>query len=287
MEFNLWIESFTPPISTSFLPLGTSRPVVGLVHMLSGDDMERKYHLPFSIIENIGLKFYKNYVVLTDVSKAKVILANPRANVYVIPNGVDTIQNARDKICKTGVKHLLFMGRIEFNQKGLDLLIGAFSRISQNSDLDLQIAGTGSSEDLKQLENLLDKKRIRDRVRVLGRIEGRKKSDYFKNSFAIVIPSRYETFSLTALEAMSFGKPIVCFDIDGMRWLPPSCAVKVKAFDEGDYASQIMRLRQDDNARKKIARSQREEIKKYSWGQVAKRYGDVISDFLNNNAANN
>jgi len=167
------------------------------------------------------------------------------------------------------------------------LLIGAFSRISQNSDLDLQIAGTGSSEDLKQLENLLDKKRIRDRVRVLGRIEGRKKSDYFKNSFAIVIPSRYETFSLTALEAMSFGKPIVCFDIDGMRWLPPSCAVKVKAFDEGDYASQIMRLRQDDNARKKIARSQREEIKKYSWGQVAKRYGDVISDFLNNNAANN
>ena len=42
-KFDLWVESFTPPFSTAFLPLFSKKPVVGLVHMLSAQDMQMSW----------------------------------------------------------------------------------------------------------------------------------------------------------------------------------------------------------------------------------------------------
>jgi len=58
-KYDLWIESFTPPFSTSFLQVFTKRPVIGLVHMLSGDDMRRKYKLPFKVKDDYLLLIQK------------------------------------------------------------------------------------------------------------------------------------------------------------------------------------------------------------------------------------
>jgi len=39
-SFDVWIESFTPPFSTSFLPFFGRGRVIGLAHMLAGEDRE-------------------------------------------------------------------------------------------------------------------------------------------------------------------------------------------------------------------------------------------------------
>jgi len=52
----LWIESFTPPFSTSFVPLFARGPVVGFAQNPSGREMSHRYKLPFFLIERFGLR---------------------------------------------------------------------------------------------------------------------------------------------------------------------------------------------------------------------------------------
>ena len=76
-KFDLWMENFTPPFSTNFLQLFTKKPVVGLVYMLVGEDMKRKYKLPFDLIEKIGIKTYKYFITPTEFAKKKILQINP------------------------------------------------------------------------------------------------------------------------------------------------------------------------------------------------------------------
>ena len=137
-RFDLWIESFTPPFSTSFTPLFTRKPVIALVHMLGADDMTRKYHLPFSIIENFGLKFYKQFIVLTKYSMKKIRRYNSSAQIQIIGNGVN-LPIQPNHLSNNG--NLSFLGRIEVDQKGIDLLLEAYSKLLKKIDIheDLQI----------------------------------------------------------------------------------------------------------------------------------------------------
>ena len=89
---DLWIESFTPPFSTSFVPLFSPGPVVGFAQNLSGREMSHRYKLPFFLIERLGLRYYRDVVVLNPADAQTVRRCNPSATVRVIPNSVDLPQ---------------------------------------------------------------------------------------------------------------------------------------------------------------------------------------------------
>ena len=84
---DLWIEGFTPPWSTSFLPLFSPARVVGIAHALSGMHMWERYHLPFFLIEQLGLRSYRDIVVLNPADAEQLKRLSPAALVRVIPNG--------------------------------------------------------------------------------------------------------------------------------------------------------------------------------------------------------
>ena len=86
---DLWIESFTPPFSTSFVPLFSRAPVVGFAQNLSGLEMSHRYRVPFFLIERLGLRCYRDVVVLNPADGQTVHRASPAATVRVIPNSVD------------------------------------------------------------------------------------------------------------------------------------------------------------------------------------------------------
>jgi len=277
-KYDLWIESFTPPFSTSFLPIFTSKPVIGLVHMLSGEDMSRKYKIPFYLIEKIGLKTYGHFIVLNEETKAKIKNINRKSRIKIMPNGVHLprMLKARDK------KHILFIGRIEVNQKGLDLLLKAYSLISEKINYKLAIAGTGIDNELNKLKNMIASLNLKDRVEMLGRIKGAKKDDAFKKAAFVVMSSRFETFPLVALEALSYNLPIVSFNIGGLKWLPAKHCAKAKPFCEKNLSQKILKLSQDDELRQKMGGTAREFASQFNWGNRAKEYENFITEILNN-----
>ncbi|GAB4027746.1 MAG: glycosyltransferase family 4 protein [Candidatus Microgenomates bacterium] len=269
---DLIIESFTPPFSISHLPLMVKEPVIGLVHMLSARDMERKYLLPFTWIENIGLNWYHHFIVLSTYWQEVIRSVNNAANFYVIPNAVD-IANYQPK---SKEKYMLFLGRIEINQKGLDLLLAAWDQLK--NPLKLIIAGKGSDEEIASLKESINKLKNKSSVHYIGHVVGSLKSKLLSSALATVIPSRYETFSMTALESLAHSTPIICFDIPGMDWISPSSVLRAKSFDTKSLASLIRRLSASPALLTKLSKSALEESKKYNFNKIIEQYRQVIKD---------
>lgn len=277
-EYDLWIESFTPPFSTSFLPIFTKKPVIGLVHMLAGEDMSRKYKIPFHLIEKLGLKTYGYFIVLNEETKEKIKSLNRKSRIKIIANGVHLprILKMSDK------KHILFIGRIEVNQKGLDLLLKAYSLISEKIKYKLTIAGSGIENELNKLKNMIASLGLKDKVELLGRIKGAKKDDAFKKAAFVVVPSRFESFSLVALEALSYNLPVVSFNIGGLKWLPTKHCAKAKPFCEKDLSQKLLNLSEDDELRQKMGNAGRQFASQFNWGSRAEEYENFILEILNN-----
>jgi phosphatidylinositol alpha-mannosyltransferase len=275
---DLWIESLTPPFSTSLLPLVSPAPVVALVQMLSAADMARKYRLPFTVVERWGLGFYRHFIVLNEADLATIRRRSRRATCELVPNGA-TRGPVAELSFGTG-EYILFLGRIDVRQKGLDLLLAAIA--ADPPPLPVVIAGAGTPREEHRLRKLIEP--VRRHVRVAGRVCGQQKEDLLRDCAFVVLPSRYETFSLAALEAMTYGKPVVCFDLPQLEWIAADCAVRVPPYDIRALGAAIASLCRDPGRRRAMGRRAYAHSSGYDWEVIGERYRTLVSAMLNGRA---
>jgi len=243
---DLWIENFTPPFSTSFLPLFSRARVLGLANSLSGEYMSRQYRLPFFLVERLGLRFYRDVVVLTAADGALVGRSSPSTKVHVIPNGIP-VPRLDERLLGQG-EHILFLGRIDVWHKGIDLMLAAYER--SGVSLPLLIAGTGTRREERKLTAMLAA--TGGDIRWVGHVTGQRKQDLLERSAFVMMPSRAETFGLVALEGMVCGKPVVHFGLPTLCWMDGD--VRVPPYDVDALASEIRNLAADKAARYELGR---------------------------------
>lgn len=274
--FDVWVESFTPPFSTNFIQLFTKKPVIGLVHMLSGEDMKRKYKLPFDLIEKIGLKTYAHIIVPSKIILKKVRIENQTAKISIIPNGIDKIH----AITRSEKKYILFLGRIEVDQKGLDLLLHAYSKIVKKITYPLYIAGSGEKKEEAILQKIIEKFSLTGKVKCLGKVNGAEKEKLYQEAFIVVITSRFETFSVVALEAFSYGKALIYFGIDGLQWIPKNAGMQVKPFDITQFAESMLTVVKDKKSTESMGKHGQAYAKQFTWEKIADEYEIFIANVL-------
>lgn len=275
-QYDAWIESFTPPFSTNLLQLFTKKPVIGLVHMLAGSDMRRKYKLPFDFFEGYGLKTYKNFIVTSKSIEQKIRAKNSLADIEVIANGVEALKLRKNR----KKKYILYIGRIEVNQKGIDLLLEAYKKIEPECNHTLVIAGGGEKKQLKALKNELKRLSLTRKVEVVGKVEGVQKAKLMEQAACMVVPSRFETFSMVSLEAIANNIPVVTFDIEGLLWLPKTLRVSVKPYDTEKFGKAIMEATSNPVMREKLSARAESFIKRYGWGSISESYKSVFDKVL-------
>ncbi len=115
---------------------------------------------------------------------------------------------AKREIAKSASITLGAYGRLHA-QKGFDILLQAFALLS-DVDVKLKIAGDG--EQLSELRSLAAG--IKN-IELLGAINN--VPEFISQCDLIVIPSRWEPFGLTCLEARVMEKPIICSEVDGLQ----------------------------------------------------------------------
>ncbi|MEU3402056.1 glycosyltransferase family 4 protein [Streptomyces filamentosus] len=264
---DLWLESFTPPFSTGFLPLFTRAPVAGIDQVRSGDAMWRKYHVPFFLVERLGLRCYRDLVALNDADAATLRRLSPRAAVEVIPNGVS--RRPAGEPSRDG-GFVLFLGRVDIWQKGIDLLLEAHARAAPG--MPLLLAGSGTKGEEHRLDALLARWGGAGDVRRLGRVTGEEKERLLADCSFLVMPSRHETFGLVALEAMAHGKPVLHFDLPALRWARSGGGLAVPARDVDALAAALRRLAADVPLRRRLGGEALATSRAYSWPAMTDRY---------------
>jgi glycosyltransferase involved in cell wall biosynthesis len=145
-----------------------------------------------------------------------------RDRIHVIHNAVDLERFQPDKLKRQQTREKLsiapddtvigFAGRLAF-VKGVDLLIEAASSIMKEpSRFILVIAGDGPEREKLQL--LAENLGIAEKVKFLGFVDNIAE---VMNTFDIgVVPSRQESFGLTAVEFMSMSIPVICSGVEGL-----------------------------------------------------------------------
>jgi len=158
-------------------------------------------------------------------------------------------------------------------QKGLDVLVRALSLVP---DATLVLAGGGEEEQV--LRDLVADLRLGDRVEILSWVpEGRLLLSTFD---VFVLPSRYEGFPLSIVEAMLAGVPVVATDVGSTReavetgvtgWLVPV----------DDHVALAEALEQAVSAPPEVVRQARERaLSRFTADAMARAYEQVYAEVL-------
>ena len=276
-SFDIWFESFTPPFSTAFLPWFTKKPVVGVTHLLGGKEMSKKYHLPFHWVETLGLRQYKNIVVLSEFLAQQIRESKTNAKVSVIPNGLDS--GIFERTIDKKEEYILFLGRIDVFHKGLDVLLDAYKEIADLVKYKLFLAGSGALKEVDVIKKKIKKLELEDKVLLLGKVDDKKKFHLLEHAIVTIIPSRVEGFAIVALEAMASKSPLVISKIPGLDWIPNECAIRAKTFDAESFAEAIMNLVENPDLRESMGEAGYRVVQQYNWDNVANLYGTLIERF--------
>lgn len=129
--------------------------------------------------------------------------------VVVIPNFLsDAVGEydvpVTDKNIKNGAFHLLAVGGPSA-EKGSDVLLEALALIEKNIVLTI----VGNSAHKKHFELMASRLHISHKVRFAGAVSRAAMTDFYAACDAVVVASRYESFSVVCIEAFAHGKPVI------------------------------------------------------------------------------
>lgn len=136
-------------------------------------------------------------------------------DIDVIPNLVDFSKfQTSSSNSPLNSKFVFFsLGYLTY-KKGFDILLKSFARaFSQRADVELRIGGDGV--ELKPLQCLAKELGIEDKVHFLGALNRQEVAQEMNSCHSFVLASRFETFGVVFIEALSAGKPIIVPNIDG------------------------------------------------------------------------
>ena len=169
--------------------------------------------------------------------------------IEVIPHFTE--KNLRNEYVEPEENSILFVGRID-PLKGISELIKALS-IIREQPWKAYIIGIGNG--LQGYEIFAQDMGIREKTVFLNNLDYADLDKYYQKASVVVFPSMNpESFGLVGIEAMSFGRPVVAFDVGGPReWLiDGETGFLVKRGDVKELSLRINQLLEDVSLAKKM-----------------------------------
>jgi glycosyltransferase involved in cell wall biosynthesis len=168
---------------------------------------------------------------------------------------------------------LLYVGNLGGN-KNLPFLVRSFARADPPARLVLAGRARG---DLEELRQAIEAAPSRDRIELRGDVPDAELERLYRSAVALLLPSVYEGFGFTALEAMGRGCPVLASDIPALREISGSGALLLPLGDEAAWAEAMRRVVGDEGLRADLRARGAETVARYSWDRTARGVLDVLS----------
>jgi glycosyltransferase involved in cell wall biosynthesis len=162
------------------------------------------------------LRRFDRYFVTSEYMKSNLVSNGFSSGaIHIVSPYVDS---CNQEITENSISSLLVVGRLDEN-KGVALLPEILSRMSE--DCVLVVVGDGPMRE--ELCVSFAERGLSSRVVFRGWLDACETLEAYRQSRVVVFPSLWEEpFGRVGLEAMAAGKPVVAFDVGGVReWLQP------------------------------------------------------------------
>lgn len=206
--------------------------------------------------------------------------------ITVVKNGVDQrffeeVPRSREEIkkelsekFKIEKDYILFVGTLE-PIKNVTRLIQAFGIFKENTkrkglkhDYQLVLGGKRgwlAGEYLQIAKDL----GLEDDIKFLGYIEGDDLRKLYKNAKLFVMPSLYEGFGMTVLEAMACGVPSVISNTNALKEIAGDAVAYVDPIDTEKIADKIQSLIENEEDKSEMKQKGIAQAHKFSWENCA------------------
>lgn len=213
------------------------------------------------------LKRLDRFVVLTEEDKNNWPELN---NVIAIPN---PISFNTDSVSRLEKKNVLAVGRYAY-QKGYDMLLKAWAIVEKKCpEWELNVYGQGDREPYDKIAKELQLKNCH----LNGSVSNI--NEKYLDSSVFVISSRFEGLSMSLLEAMSFGLPVVSFACPcGFRDVITSGVngVLVPKNNVEMLADQIIEVIQNPKFRNELGKKARERSQDFRLDVLAEKWRELF-----------
>lgn len=266
-------------------------------NLVARDDLERdsreRIEAEFTLVRQADViaapshndREYLEYLYEADTSKIRII--HPGVDLALfrpLPQSEAKAHIGADDDARI----LLFVGRIE-PLKGIDGLLYAMKILTSRSpDLNVCLWIVGGdvsqpvnqwSKELQKLEQLRQVLNLHSMVRFVGQRPQHELPYYYNSAEMVVMPSHYESFSMTAAEAMACGVPVITTNVAGVSMLMDDQreALITSANNPLLLAQKIEQLLLQPEMRQSLRDELRENVETLTWETTA----DAIIDIYN------
>ena len=218
------------------------------------------------------LKKANEVTVISSYLEQYVKSQNPKAQISIIPNGVD-LNKFRPESGHVDSETVITVSRL-VKKNGIGDLIEAMAIVVREipSSKLIVIGGGWMEKDLKlKVKNL----NLENKVQFFGEISNELIPKHLSTADVFVRPSLSEGLGTAFLEAMAAGLPVIGTPVGGIPDFlkDGETGLFCKVSDPKDLAGKIVKILKDKQLREKIVNNSRALIaKKYDWNVIADEF---------------
>jgi mannosylfructose-phosphate synthase len=257
--------------------------------------MEEKYQFEKRIEEE--LKVFQAVNGQTATTQAQIQIMESlydfqSENISIIPPGVDIDAFQPGKPSENlGVpnNYIFCLSRIDEN-KGHELLLNAFDIVRRNLPEIHLVIGGGSTRPkprekqlLNRLEETIKEKGMSNRVHLVGYVPDDRIKSFYQQARIFVLPSTFEPFGMTALEAIACGTPAIVSKFAGVSEFlhDHTDTIVTDPTDSEKFASDILEILKDRKLTEQIEIEGLKTVReRFSWNAIAEMHLEFYEKFM-------
>ncbi len=230
----------------------------------------------FYIGSNYLTAYCPNAVAFDNVFTKEYFEKKFKRNYQFIPYGSEVKPPPLniDILTKLGItkgEYFLFVGRF-IPDKGLHLLVAAFSKLSTNKKLVL----IGGSPNPSEYESTI-KKTTNESIIFPGYVYGDDTNILMQHAYAYVQPSLIEGLSPVILTVMGLGTPLICSDIIENKFICGDNAVTFISGDDDSLARQLhYALGHQEDIQQKAIAGMVDISNRFNWDKITDQYIELL-----------
>lgn len=223
-----------------------------------------RFHL-YNKAEGLSILTQRDNIILGERFPNKMVIYNP------LSFPVSSLQTTRRK-------NILCAGRLEvWHIKGFDIILEIWKHLCDRyPDWVLEIAGDGTAQSIVEINEMIIKKKLQDRVVLLGHVNNMQR--LYSESSIFALPSRIEGFPMVLMEAMSQGCACITFDFGGAskEMVHGSSAIVVDDGDIQKFEDSLVNLLDKEDCRKQMANLAINSVSRFTVESFVNNWEELI-----------
>lgn len=224
-----------------------------------------------------GVKKATKVVAVSQVTKRDLVqhLGVPEERISVVYEGIDHRLFKPTSRRLVDYPYLLFVGS-EYPRKNFVGLVESFSKLkSQGEFKNLKLvkvgrAGRPEAKFRKHTLQVVEELGLSNEVVLTGYVAREDLPAYYSGAECFILPSFYEGFGFTPLEAMACGCPVVVSNVASLPEVVGEAAIQVNPHDTDDIAGALRRVLTDEQLKRELVAKGLKQAKQFSWEKTAR-----------------